>query len=273
MKTITSFIKRHPLATFFVLAYSFSWGTYALLGGPFLFPFGPLFAALFVASLTRGKAGLNDLLSRSLRWRVGLRWYAAALGVPVAIGLAAASLNTVLGAPLPTVAQLGPWYSLFFLFPMALFDAPLQEEIGWRGYALPQFPAGRSPLANTLMLAVLLAGWHAPVALSGGSAAVPYLIAGMASMVLTNWVYYNARASALLAIVYHTAGNTLGLYYAQLVAGPDLTRYFWLLAAVNSVVAAGVVLVTGPSLRRRAATHTTFPETSAGEAAHAVVSS
>ncbi len=57
----------HPLVTFFVLAYSFSWGTFALLGGPFVFPFGPFLAALFTASVTRGKAGLKEWLGRCLR--------------------------------------------------------------------------------------------------------------------------------------------------------------------------------------------------------------
>jgi hypothetical protein len=55
-------------------------------------------------------------------------------------------------------------------------------------------------------------------------------------------VYYNARESALLAILYHTAANTIGIFYAHTLAGADLTRYFWLLAAVNLVVAASVVL-------------------------------
>ena len=41
---------------------------------PFLFPYGPLLAALIVASATPGNDELKDLASRCLRWRVGLRW-------------------------------------------------------------------------------------------------------------------------------------------------------------------------------------------------------
>src|SRR6186997_303996 len=83
-------IKRHPLITFFTLAFGISYAFYFLPlivpGFPLLFPFGALIAAITVASITQGRAGLKDLLSRCLRWRVGLRWYAAALLVPVAIG-------------------------------------------------------------------------------------------------------------------------------------------------------------------------------------------
>lgn len=250
-----SSIKRHPLVTFFVLAYALSWGDYILSATrqniPFLFPYGPLFAAIIVASVTCGSDGPKDILMRCLRWRVGLKWYAAALFLPVAIALAAVSLNVLLGAPTPTAAQLGPWYSLFLLFPVAMIDAPLGEEPGWRGYAMPRFPASRSPLENTLILGVLLAGWHLPLALAGGAIAAPYLIATIASAVATNWVYYNAHKSALLAILYHTSANTMGLYLFSTFAGPDLVRPFWLLAGMNCVVAVIVVLAAGPNLRRQ----------------------
>jgi membrane protease YdiL (CAAX protease family) len=249
-----SIVKRHPLIAFFVLAYALSWGNYFLSRAspnfPFLFPFGPLLSAIIVASVTHGMDGLRDLLSRCVRWRVGLIWYAAALFVPVGITLAAMLLNNLLGAQADATG-VGPWYSLFLLFPMAMVDAPLQEEAGWRGYALPRFSSSRSPLANTLILGVLVVGWHLPVALGAPSIAA-YMIGGLASAVLTNWVYYNARESALLAILYHTAQNTIGGFYLfRIYSGPDLVRMWLVWATVYSVVAAVVVLITGVNLRRK----------------------
>jgi hypothetical protein len=251
LSTLSNVAKRHSLLTFFVLAYGISWGTFFILGGPFLFPFGPFLAALIMASVTGGLGGLKDLASRCLRWRVGLKWYAAALFVPAAIALATVSFHILLGAPMPTAAQLGPWYSLFLLFPVAMIDAPLGEEIGWRGYAMPRFPAGRSRLANSLILGLLLVGWHSPLVLAEGALAVPYLLGALASAVVTNWVYYNARESALFAILYHTAANTIGMYLFSMFPNSDLLRLYWLLAAVNWVVVIIVVLVAGPNLRRQ----------------------
>jgi hypothetical protein len=249
-----SVVERHPRVTFFVLAYGLSWGNYILSMNwpivPFLFPYGPMLAALIVAGITKGRNGLKDILRRCLPWRVGIKWYAVALFLPIAIALVAVSLSILLGAPLSTVAQLSPWYSLFLLFPMAMIDAPLGEEPGWRGYALPGFPANRSPLENTLILGLLLAGWHLPLALAGGSIAAPYLIATIASAVMTNWIYYNASESALLAILYHTAANIMGLYLFPAFSRSDLVMMFWLLAAVNCVVAIIVVLMAKPNPRR-----------------------
>lgn len=255
MNTLTSTAQRYPLLSFFVLAYGFSWGDYALAriwpNFPFLFPYGPVLAALIVASVTHGMDGLKDLLGRCVRWRVKLKWYLAALCVPVAITLAAVSLNILLDAPMSKGAQLSPWFHLFTLFPAALVDAPLGEETGWRGYALPRFPAWRSPLANSLILGVLVAGWHMPIALGAPSAAA-YLIGTIAAAIMTNWVYYNSHDSALLAILYHTAQNTIGgFYFFRVVSGSDLVRLSWLWAAVLCMVVVVVVLLAGPNLRRQ----------------------
>ena len=242
------------MVTFFVLAYGLSWGNYFLSATwpsiPFLFPYGPMLAALIVAAVTGGMKGLKDILMRCLRWRTGVKWYAIALFLPIAIALATVSINILFGAHMSATAQLGPWYSLFMLFPLAMIDAPLGEESGWRGYALPGFPASRSPLENTLILGVLLAGWHLPLALADLSIAAPYLIATIASAVVTNWVYFNTGESALMAILYHTSANTMGLYLFPAFSGPELVRMFWLLAGVNCVVAVIVVFMVGPSLRR-----------------------
>lgn len=238
----------HPLVTFFVLAYGISWGTFLVLGGPFLFPFGPFLAALITAAMTGGRRGLKDLAIRCLRWRVNPIWYVVALGLPVVITLTIVYLHVLLGAQTPSIWSLGTWLGVSALLPAAMIDAPLEEETGWRGFALPRFSPDRSPLANSSILAVLVAGWHVPIAVSGGLLAVPYLLGAIASAVITNWVYYNARESALLAIVYHTSANAIGMHLFAMFPDSDLVRLHWLLAAINWMVAAALVLVAGPSL-------------------------
>jgi hypothetical protein len=78
------------------------------------------------------------------------------------------------------------------------------------------------------------------------------------------WVYYNARESALFAILYHTAANTMGLYLFSMFPDSDLPSLYWLLAAVNWVVAVVVVLVAGPSLVRTPAQSKVATEPAAG---------
>ena len=75
------------------------------------------------------------------------------------------------------------------------------------------------------------------------------MVAGIGSAVVTNWVYYNARESALLAVLYHAAANTMGLYTFPMFSGAHLVMLWWLLAAANAVAATVLVIRTGPSMR------------------------
>jgi hypothetical protein len=47
-----------------------------------LFPFGPLVAALIVASVSGGRRAIKDLLLRMLQWRAAPVWYAYAIFIP-----------------------------------------------------------------------------------------------------------------------------------------------------------------------------------------------
>ena len=97
-------IRRYPLISFFVLMFVLSWWPWPLyaMGVPWatspMLP-GPLLAALIVIPLTQGWAGLRELGLRMIRWRVGWRWYAVALGIPLAIAAVAVALIVAMGGP------------------------------------------------------------------------------------------------------------------------------------------------------------------------------
>src|SRR5215210_1695521 len=100
MSYLVSLIRRHPLISFFVLAYALSWWPIAFYAAGLspspIIGFGPFLAALVVLAATHGKSGVVGLLRRIVRWRVALRWYAVALLLPVAVSGAAVALNVLL---------------------------------------------------------------------------------------------------------------------------------------------------------------------------------
>ncbi len=160
MSRLSNVAKRHPLITFFVLAYAISWVGWPLYAaGVWPIPFlatGPLIAALIVIPITQGKAGLRELGSRMIRWRVGLKWYVVAVGLPLAVLLVTVVLNVALGAGAPSLARVGPLSTILMVFAVRLInplDGPLGEEPGWRGFALPGLQTSRSPLVAALILA------------------------------------------------------------------------------------------------------------------------
>src|ERR671913_2367033 len=170
-----SLVKRHPLIAFFVLTLALSWWPWILyafgLSPTPIASFGPFLAALVVLAITQGKSGIGGLLRRMVRWRVGLRWYAVALLLPVGIALAATALNVLLGARAPSAADLGGWTGLFSTFAVVLLIPGIGgawEGPGWRGGVPPRLQAGRSALVARLILGAGWAPWHLPFVVATG---------------------------------------------------------------------------------------------------------
>ena len=149
-----SLVKRHPIITFFVLTYAISWGFLPIEAVRFMAG-GPFIAALIVIPLTQGWAGLRELGSRLIRWRVRWYWYVVAIGLPLGVILVTAGLNVMLGAGAPSLAQFGSVTTVLMVFAVRLLnpgDGALGEEPGWRGFALPGLQSTLSPLMSTLIL-------------------------------------------------------------------------------------------------------------------------
>ena len=263
MNSITSVIKRHPIVTFFALAYAFSWlpwalGTLIPAIRPFVlypfFPSGPLLAALIVIPITQGRAGLRAWAASLLKWRVGWHWYAVAIGIPLLVGLGAATLNAGFGAPFQ-LAQLSLW-SMLQVFAIRLInpgDGPLGEEPGWRGYALPSLQARRSPLATALVIGLLAAGWHLPIFLVGAASPVE-ILAPFGLGIVASWVYNRSGGSAFMALVLHAADGMIQIERLGFV-GADAQRLVWLYGGLWCAMAIGVVILAGSNLGRRQAAH------------------
>ena len=128
MTTIMAFAKRHPLLTYFVLAFAISWGGILIVvGGPggilahrllsdmqvtllyLAMIVGPSVAGILLNGLVHGRAGFRGLLARMTRWRVGARWYAVAiLTAPLSIMAVLLGLSLISPKFLPGLAAGAP---------------------------------------------------------------------------------------------------------------------------------------------------------------------
>jgi membrane protease YdiL (CAAX protease family) len=250
-----SLVKRHPLIAFFVLTWALSWWPWILyafgLSPTPIASFGPFLAALVVLAITQGKSGIGGLLRRMVRWRVGIRWYAVALLLPVGIALAATALNVLLGAQAPSAADLGGWTGLFSTFAVVLLIPGIGgawEEPGWRGFALPSLQAGRSALVASLILGAVWALWHLPLVVATGQMGGWDIVNIMAWTLVLTWVYNGTGGSVLIVMLFHAMFNTVsGSFISPLAfSGADSVRQSWLLAAVWCAVAVAVVMWAGP---------------------------
>jgi membrane protease YdiL (CAAX protease family) len=240
------------LVIFFSLAYALSWSI-SLLEPHSLLPLGPLLAALLVLPFAAGRAGVKDFLSRIVRWRVGLRWYMLALGLPLALFAAAFGLNVLLGADAPMWYRVPPLAELPGLLLFILIAIGLGEEPAWRGFALPRLSAGRSALAGGLLLFALHAVWHLPLFgleydLQNG---VPWLLMLMGGTIFSTWMYYRTDGNLLLPVLFHTSVNIGAKYlFNPLFGGADMLRLWWLIGGVWLLVGCALVVTYGRELGR-----------------------
>jgi membrane protease YdiL (CAAX protease family) len=200
-----TWIRRHRLISYFALAYAISWplwllsrlaggtvGTVLLVIGAF----GPPLAAAITIRLSGGS--LSEWLRAIIRWRVPVRFYGYALGLPVLI---MAVMNVVLAAlgQEPKISLLVgriPAYAQTLLITAVIFGG--QEEPGWRGFALPRLEERHAPLVATLILGLGWGVWHIPLYGLAGFV-VPLVLAFFYS-----WLY-NRTQSVLLCILLHAS--------------------------------------------------------------------
>jgi membrane protease YdiL (CAAX protease family) len=272
-----SVLARHPLVSFFVMAYAFSWIVWApwVLGedGAGLLPInisqtasgylnatsilaGPTLAAFIMTATTEGREGVRRLLGRYVLWRVGLRWHLfALLGIPLIMVLG----TMVYSMELPNLGALGgPSYLLSYLGYFALvtlLGGPLLEEGGWRGFALPRMERLHGPLLASLILGVLWALWHLPeflvpswAASSGGGGVLGITLFTLTAITFTiviSWVFNNTRASLLLAILVHASIDTFGGTLAAIFPAKAVASAFPYMIGFGVVAVVLIVLTRG----------------------------
>ena len=220
---MTHCLRRHPLATYFALAFGWTWlcwwsvvasskGGLSLPVSPELLStlgqFGPFAAALFVTGVAERGNGLNRFASQFVRWRTSPVWLAVAIFLLPATMLTAIYLFAFLDGPTTALQFRGDWSTLplSFIYLM-LLGGPLGEEPGWRGFALPKLQAGLGPWLASFWLGLMHAGWHLPLwwMYPPPCPFRMYVIGVVLLSFLFTWLFNHTGGSLLYALLFHTS--------------------------------------------------------------------
>jgi membrane protease YdiL (CAAX protease family) len=284
MMKVAAFVKRHPILTYFTLAYGITWvgialllrleglrrgelGTGQVLAVWGLMLLGPGLAGPLLTGITEGRAGLRAFLGRMTRWRVRLRWYAPLLIVPAlaAAVLGALSLASPDFAPGIVTADNRPL--LLALLVAVAFGAGI-EELGWTGFATPRLRLVHGVLAAGLILGVLWGGWHFLGDFSGSrgiyGALFPvhylafWIVPLVAFRVLMVWVYDHTGSLLLAQLLHASYTGTLVVLGPTGLTGTQSLLYEAIFAVMLSAIVALLVVpeawrTVRPSLRAKPA--------------------
>jgi membrane protease YdiL (CAAX protease family) len=237
---------RYPLVLFFLLSFLLTWGYFWVIWAPLHLPdsfialggFGPAVSAFLVLAISSGKPGVLRLLRSIVQWRAGVQWYLLILlGIPILNLLAFLVIPGNLSDFAAPDSRLVRVYLSEMAFSFTIGVAPLWEEVGWRGFALPGMQRLHGPVVGTIILGALWGLWHLPfffgplakagpdaTFISASIALVEFSIGLTGLSVVMTWVLNNCRGSTLLAILLHGAFDSSGLALVALF--PSTAPYY-----------------------------------------------
>ena len=248
-------VRSEPL--FFVFVFTFSWSIWVpvTFAGDHLSALhhlavgigaaGPSLAGVICTAKEEGRRGVRGLFASLVRWRLAARWYALCLVGPLAVALTAVALHRLavgddakFHLDMATIVLTPPFLVVGMLI------GPLQEELGWRGYALPRLIDRWSSVPAALVLGVAWACWHLPLyAIDAGdqerAPLVAFLISVVALSVVYGWFWTVTSGSLLVALLLHSSTNAAGVILlrdARFDFGPSILATF--LTVIVAVAAA-----------------------------------
>lgn len=269
---LRALVDARPVASFFVLAYAFSWIAWipAILGTTgtlqvasiVVGSFGPAVAGGVITWLDDESVGA--WARQIVRWRVAPRWYLVAVVLPLVVVSVATVVMVLLDADVDLATLTGRGMAVLSSFVFVALVGGGNEEPGWRGFALPRLQNHYAPVPATLVLGVVWAFWHLPllpvdtasahglawVVEEGAMVALRALnIVGFAF--LLTWVY-NETESVLLALLTHagfnTANSTLVPLPMEALAGDAYPTVLLTVTVAVWLVAIALVVATGGRL-------------------------
>lgn len=227
------------LVLFFTLTLAWTWicgfipvilGLTETSLGTFIFYFGggaPSVVALFLVFITYPKDKRRDYFRRCFSLKqAGWKWPLITIIVFTALSAVSIVLGVfILGFDMPTMdyikAIAANPLNILLVILLSLISGPLNEEFGWRGYALDKLLMKFGFLKGSLILGFIWAIWHLPWYLTPGQAqynllrdsvfhAVMFIPSVMMLSVFVSFVYVKTNRSILAGALVHMFSNLIG---------------------------------------------------------------
>lgn len=204
-------IHKFYLRSFYIITLIFS---LLLLILHFIFPsvgqyslsFTQLSSALAVAfiSLTlKDKLIIQDIKEHFLIDKKFVKWLTPTIAIP--------SISIIISGFIMSYYKIDyvPWkgnLSFYILSLIAILVGCAAEEIGWRGFLLPNLQKRHNPLISSIIVGILWGAWH--LNFTGGILGfILYTVTIIEMSILMTWVYNKSDGNLLLMTIWHFVFN------------------------------------------------------------------
>ena len=226
-------------------------------GQPFLHyqivtQFSPAMAAIALVMITENHRGIRNLFERLVRWRVGYGWLLlAVLFEPVMFLTIALGYRLTVGDfPMASVTLTGSdLITVVVTFIFGLLRWGFAEEVGWRGWMLPNLQQKMSPFRASIVLAIVITLWHLrPTCICELVAdradgylygqypeAVERIIITIPITLFMTLIFNRTKASLVPMMMYHSASNT-SYFWLKETTGVVDTDFFRIVFLITVLV-------------------------------------
>lgn len=198
---------------------------------------GPLVAALWMTYRQGGVTAVKHLLRAGFQSRIAWTWWLLILALPFLLAGAAMGVSMVFSNYQPDLALLSQPIMILptFVF-MFFFGGSVQEEFGWRGYALPRLLQRYNSLTASLILGAVWGVWHLPLFYIRGASQSfmsfwVFVLLTLGFSVFFTWFYIRTAGNLFSSLLFHTAINTAFSVFPpfELRAGGNQSALFYLM--------------------------------------------
>jgi len=212
-----------------------------LAGGP-----APSLMGIIMVIKTYARQQRQDYFARCFDFRRSGWWFLFPIILFPLLAVIGIALDIASGGTLPGMAALYTLAANPLMIPVALFlylwSGPLNEEFGWRGYALDPLLANFGFLRGSVILGFVWAIWHLPWCFMPGQVQRLdtfwlYILSLVGLSLAISLVHVTTGRSIFAAILMHLGSN---LFMSQLLSPTSAPYEIWrmlLLCVVGGVVA------------------------------------
>ena len=210
--------------------------------------YGPTISGILTTLIFDGLNGVLNLFKKVFIWNIPFKNYLYILLLPIFFVLIGIGFYKIFIGDIGSF-DIAAFFSIPTVLWAGLYAGPLGEEIGWRGFLLPELQKKYTNLKSAIIIGVIWFIWHIPLwwapfgtLVSGESISflpvITYFIMLMCLSIIITWLVVNSKGSVLVAILFHLSINA-GI---ALLFFPELNVDFKKVHLLSSI---GMILFTG----------------------------